>query len=739
MATTADEQRFEKFLSAVAKTMPDAESAEGITTGFRAVWNKPPLEALELLAQRTYNLSQIRQLLFWPEPVDMLVYVAMIAAPPKGAPPEHPQNRTLRPFLSLLYMRHVRSWTLMREFIREGGLFALSELFLHDNEYLRAQAVDTFMQLTSTELHDWFNEPSPLEPAVHKCFLDLAGPSCDFVNKLEANMGPKSPFPGGSYYCLQILAFWLSLLRYFYCEQRVLRLGTHLMALLRKWAALKATWPHMPEEEAELAKKLVEDFERFPTVDAMHGQLIGAAGLGKGQKLTPEGDLAAPTMSAVAEEEAADDTASRIEEMDVSDNSNGSAAAAAADTSYTEQERIQAKPLSSSGAAEQLSSSNSSAGGGGAMEVEKPMIMSEKEEEAAVIVEVEVASEKEDCAALKQLGNAAFGKGELEEAITLYGRALGVASPQERHLLLGNRSAAHLKAAAKYTASGNAAEAERAAEAAAADAREAVRLNPSFTKGHYRLGSALLSLNKPSEAVTAIEVGLSRAPHNDELRAALRTAREAQEKARREALKAAKEGKANDAPAAAAAAVPLTSKPQKQPAAKVDYEAAAQTAARASALSQQAKAGGAVGGDPAAGGGDAAVSAEIPTTAQQFVAAWSGLKASGSLDQQRAWLSKLPAGSYANLFKESLSEGTMVELLQCAASCAKGAEAGTDDGNAVAAFGKQVLAGLASTRRFELTLMFLDGKQKGVVKSLFGELKRLTGAKDEALARKWEQ
>ena len=42
-------------------------------------------------------------------------------------------------------------------------------------------------------------------------------------------MGPNEAFAGGSYYCLQILAFWLSLLRYFYCEERVLRLGTHLM------------------------------------------------------------------------------------------------------------------------------------------------------------------------------------------------------------------------------------------------------------------------------------------------------------------------------------------------------------------------------------------------------------------------------------------------------------------------------------------------------------------------------
>ena len=76
------------------------------------------------------------------------------------------------------------------------------------------QAVDPFMQLTPTELHDWFHEPI-LEPAVHRRFLDLSGPEPAFVSKLEANMGEAAPFPGGSYYALQILAFWLSLLRYF--------------------------------------------------------------------------------------------------------------------------------------------------------------------------------------------------------------------------------------------------------------------------------------------------------------------------------------------------------------------------------------------------------------------------------------------------------------------------------------------------------------------------------------------
>lgn len=238
--------------------MPDEESAKGIVSGFRKMWERPPLEALELLCQRTYNHAQSRLLLFFPEPVDMVQYVMLIMPPPKGAPTDHPQNKVRTHFLALLYMRHVRQWTLMREFVREGGLIALTELFVDENAYIRAQAVDTFMQLTSTELHDWFADPvrgqcssasllaiprvvcacvcfvssviaivtpsslgpdqalsvpvgaccihaQVLEPAVHRRFLDLAGPQPQFVAKLEANMGSAAIFPGGSYYCLQIL------------------------------------------------------------------------------------------------------------------------------------------------------------------------------------------------------------------------------------------------------------------------------------------------------------------------------------------------------------------------------------------------------------------------------------------------------------------------------------------------------------------------------------------------------
>ena len=133
-----------------------------------------------------------------------------------------------------------------------------------------------------------------------------------------------------------------------------------------------------------------------------------------------------------------------------------------------------------------------------------------------------------------------------EEAVALYTQALETAPAADRHKLLSNRAAAHLKAATREVeAAGAAAAAEAettALELAAADARECVRLQPAFAKGHYRLGTALTRLQRPAEAVAILEEGLRRAPMNDELRTALRAAREAQETARRAALREAKEG-----------------------------------------------------------------------------------------------------------------------------------------------------------------------------------------------------
>ena len=164
--------RFAQLVKEIKDQMPDEESSTQIVVALQKMWDKPPLEALELILRRTTNIADARLLLFFPEPVDMLRYVSLIQGGPRGSPDKHPQNKLQRPFLSMLYMRHVRVWPLMREFIMEGGLNALVQLFETDNLYIRAQAVDTFMQLTSTDLHDWFSEPV-LEPKVHRKLVDL--------------------------------------------------------------------------------------------------------------------------------------------------------------------------------------------------------------------------------------------------------------------------------------------------------------------------------------------------------------------------------------------------------------------------------------------------------------------------------------------------------------------------------------------------------------------------------------
>ena len=57
----------------------------------------------------------------------------------------------------------------------------------------------------------------------------------------------------------------------------------------------------------------------------------------------------------------------------------------------------------------------------------------------------------------------------------------------------------------------------------------------------------------------------------------------------------------------------------------------------------------------------------------------------------------------------------------------------------MAALATCVLEGLASTRRFELLLMFLDDKQKALVKRVFKELERLGAPASERLKGVWEQ
>jgi hypothetical protein len=64
---------------------------------------------------------------------------------------------------------------------------------------------------------------------------------------------------------------------------------------------------------------------------------------------------------------------------------------------------------------------------------------------------------------------------------------------------------------------------------------------------------------------------------------------------------------------------------------------------------------------------------------------------------------------------------------------------GGERASAGSSLAMQVLEGLASTRRFSMLLMFLDAKQKALVKTVFVELRRLGARSPEAIAKAWEQ
>lgn len=89
---------------------------------------------------------------------------------------------------------------------------------------------------------------------------------------------------------------------------------------------------------------------------------------------------------------------------------------------------------------------------------------------------------------LRNKANKAYSERRYEEALVLYNRAFSL-SPND-HLILGNRSIAHLK-------SGN-------VKSALEDAELAVSLRPDWAKGHLRRGNALKTLRRHEEAFKAL-------------------------------------------------------------------------------------------------------------------------------------------------------------------------------------------------------------------------------------------
>lgn len=100
--------------------------------------------------------------------------------------------------------------------------------------------------------------------------------------------------------------------------------------------------------------------------------------------------------------------------------------------------------------------------------------------------------------ALKEKGNKALAAENFEDAIAAYSEAIGL--DPTNHVLFSNRSAAYAKAG-KY-------------ELALKDADQTIVLNPTWSKGYSRKGSALSYLQKYVEAFEVYQKGLEIDPNN---------------------------------------------------------------------------------------------------------------------------------------------------------------------------------------------------------------------------------
>ena len=144
----------------------------------------------------------------------------------------------------------------------QDGLLALSHLIADENLYLRSQAVEVFMRCTSEDTCSWFKTPEgPNDPVLrfHERLFKLSG--TPFIKDLTANYDES--YPGGSFTCLELLAFWLSWVRIFYAKDQKLRLSKHLLNVLKSWSHEQSR----SKEERAFAKKLYDDFSRLPPAD----------------------------------------------------------------------------------------------------------------------------------------------------------------------------------------------------------------------------------------------------------------------------------------------------------------------------------------------------------------------------------------------------------------------------------------------------------------------------------------
>ena len=116
---------------------------------------------------------------------------------------------------------------------------------------------------------------------------------------------------------------------------------------------------------------------------------------------------------------------------------------------------------------------------------------------------------------VKEAGNDAFRAERYVEAIRLFTQCIDKSDDSvEKAKALGNRSAAYAKVGKMLES--------------LKDAQDAVDLDMSYVKGHYRIATAFLALQVPDSAVSAAERGLLLDPKNKQMSALLAKARAAE-------------------------------------------------------------------------------------------------------------------------------------------------------------------------------------------------------------------
>lgn len=146
----------------------------------------------------------------------------------------------------------------------------LSQMIMDKNLYSRGQVVEIFLAITDCDTYDWFLPLSGdhVRTALYLRMVSLY--KSDLISNLVSNRDDS--YPGGSMRCLQLLAFWLSWVRFHFTNgTNVLKLSSLLLDSLTLWSQRKHTshlaaadinedFSASEDPEVQLAETLVRDF-----------------------------------------------------------------------------------------------------------------------------------------------------------------------------------------------------------------------------------------------------------------------------------------------------------------------------------------------------------------------------------------------------------------------------------------------------------------------------------------------